>query len=603
MWKKYLENESGYALVIAILAISVIMILGLSVLATTNHSKNSVDREDKDQSAYYIAEAGLNLKKAELQKIETLFATFQAQQKENEKDETIKKMTSEEFVAAFKVSVSSQLGNATADTYYASELSQCTNKVNCSKLLERKNSLATVKTTANITNNSFSYTITSIGAVDQQKRKIATTLSYVLAAKAYKVANNSFTKYAIHAINTLTMTDGQIIGNIGFSGAQPNSQTFPFSGNSGSVSYTGASSNTVYKACSWWKNDNSNECGNDNYKTIATAVKNKDVVFNDTVLPNIPKFPFNEFPDLSKEPSTRKVWDSQIPNDAQTKFPSSGVLLGNYKLLHGDITNTTKLTINNNTVNLYIDSFDINNPSISIIGNGKLNIYTNSFKQLNSGSINFGNNDVTIYANNSIDFTNNAGISNAKSLTLKTRSINFTSAANFNIQNDLNMYVHDSLKLTNSMKMQTKNWNIYYAGLTNPEFNGGFKNAVNIDSLYSGIAINTGVHLGGNITIRGETPSYGGKPNIDVEISGGSKTLTPQYFYAPNSDITLSGSGTVVGSLIGKTIAMSGGSSVEFKPPTSTSNSGSSELEETAEAGIITSSFTNNSTGGSIEID
>lgn len=610
MWKKYLGNEGGYALVIAVLAITMITILGLSVLATTTHSKNSVVKEDNNQTAYYIAEAGLNLKKADLQEIEKIYDEFQKeilaeQQNAINANKDVPKMTSAQFIAAFKARVATKLNTVTAKTYYASSDSQCTGKTNCTKVLERENSMATVTTEAVITDTNFTYKINSVGSVNQQTRKIATTLSYALDAKAYKekVVADSFSKYAIHATGTLNMTDGQIKGNIGFSGNQPNSKTFPFASNSGSLSYTGETTKKEYKACGWWKDDGS--CGSDGYMTIADAVTNKDVVFNDPTLPNIPNFPTDKFPNLSESPDTRKIWDDKTPTNPKKTLPSSGELSGNYQLNNNAITTNMSLNIGSNEVNIYMDSFHMDSSSISILGNGTLNIYTNSFKKVDANNINFDNNTVNIYANNSVEFTGSAGISSVKNLTITTKNLNFTSSANFNIQNNLNMYVHNSLKLTNSMKMTTKNWNIYYAGLTLPEFNGGFQNSVNIDSLYSGITINAGIHLGGNIIIRGETPKYGSKPNINVEISGGSETLTPQYFYAPYSDVTLSGSGKVVGALIGKNITMSGGSKVVFKSLASSNTPGSNELEEITDgsAGKITSSFTNKSSGGSIEVD
>lgn len=61
MWNKLFKNEQGFTLVITILAIMLISILGLSLMTTTANSKKISQSEYVDQSAYYIAEAGLTL--------------------------------------------------------------------------------------------------------------------------------------------------------------------------------------------------------------------------------------------------------------------------------------------------------------------------------------------------------------------------------------------------------------------------------------------------------------------------------------------------------------------------------------------------------------
>lgn len=60
------QNEKGYTLIIVVLAIVVISILGLGLMRTTGTTLKQSDSERVDQSAYYIAEAGVVQKKKEL---------------------------------------------------------------------------------------------------------------------------------------------------------------------------------------------------------------------------------------------------------------------------------------------------------------------------------------------------------------------------------------------------------------------------------------------------------------------------------------------------------------------------------------------------------
>ncbi|MBQ0138380.1 MAG: pilus assembly PilX N-terminal domain-containing protein, partial [Kurthia sp.] len=342
MVKKYLRNEHGYALIIALLAITVITVLGLSVLATAGASKSNVDREEKDQSAYYIAEAGLNLKKAELQKIESLFTSFQAQQKAEEEKN---KMTSAAFIAAFKAYADSELQQVVKPTNYVATTSQCDAGTVCKEVFELRAAKAAVQTKVDITANDFIYTVTSTGFVDKQKRKIQSTLSYHLDAKAYKEAVNSFSKYAIHAIDTLTINKGIVTGALGFA-QQPKEITnvkFPF-GTDSADSYISAPSKEIYKGC---KPSNQHICDN---SYLSAAEAKGDIVFNDTALPTIPEFPVDEFPI-----DTTKYWDKKIPNTA--KKISTDTLNGDYELNVSDLSKINHtIDIGENNVNLFFTS-------------------------------------------------------------------------------------------------------------------------------------------------------------------------------------------------------------------------------------------------------
>ena len=63
---RHMNNQKGYTLIIVVLAITVISILGLSILTYSSSSLKRSVNERNDQSAYYIAESGLTKTKIDL---------------------------------------------------------------------------------------------------------------------------------------------------------------------------------------------------------------------------------------------------------------------------------------------------------------------------------------------------------------------------------------------------------------------------------------------------------------------------------------------------------------------------------------------------------
>lgn len=63
---KRLRNENGYSLLLVFFVLMFISIAGISLLTVSANSLKTSSNERTDQSIYYIAEAGLNFKKAEM---------------------------------------------------------------------------------------------------------------------------------------------------------------------------------------------------------------------------------------------------------------------------------------------------------------------------------------------------------------------------------------------------------------------------------------------------------------------------------------------------------------------------------------------------------
>ncbi|MDZ5710729.1 hypothetical protein [Jeotgalibacillus haloalkalitolerans] len=66
MIKRYVNNQSGYSLLLTIFAVLFISIIGVSILSFTLNTTRVTVNEQVNQSSYYIAEAGLVEKRAEL---------------------------------------------------------------------------------------------------------------------------------------------------------------------------------------------------------------------------------------------------------------------------------------------------------------------------------------------------------------------------------------------------------------------------------------------------------------------------------------------------------------------------------------------------------
>ncbi|AJD92907.1 hypothetical protein JMA_35900 [Jeotgalibacillus malaysiensis] len=71
MMKRYIDNQRGYSLLLTIFAVMFISIVGVSILSFTLNTTRVTVNEQVNQSSYYIAEAGLIEKRAELNALAT----------------------------------------------------------------------------------------------------------------------------------------------------------------------------------------------------------------------------------------------------------------------------------------------------------------------------------------------------------------------------------------------------------------------------------------------------------------------------------------------------------------------------------------------------
>lgn len=217
--RKYVKSNDGYALVIALLVITVVTVLGLGILTTTSSSKKLSEEESKDQTAYYIAEAGLNQKKEELKDAKVVYDDFVKSVKDQ-------KLTKEQFVNKLRTFAEGRLSEQLKPVEYGTDLFQ------------RKNAKANVKTVMNVSETELKFTITSTGIIksndstNEKKRTVQSVDSYKLAITE-KPAEEEFgtSKYVVHALGDFKFVNGTIKGRLGFKqSSQGRSNTFPYEG-------------------------------------------------------------------------------------------------------------------------------------------------------------------------------------------------------------------------------------------------------------------------------------------------------------------------------------------------------------------------------------
>ena len=626
--RKYVKSNDGYALVIALLVITVVTVLGLGILTTTSSSKKLSEEENKDQTAYYIAEAGLNQKKEELKEIPNLYNEYI-------KNKDIKNMKEADIIKDFLKEIKNK-PILNKETIYREDI------------FKRKNAEAKVIVTIP-SETELKFTITSTGIIksndssNEKKRTVQSVDSYKLAITE-KPAEEEFgtSKYVVHALGDLSIINGKVVGNLGFTQPQTTSKTFPFIGNAGDAYYIGGTSKTTYKTCYHWTTPTL--CEDKSYKDISVAVKNGDAFFNDSELPKIPEFPKEKFISLDTITQPPNVTNIQQGLPKQSPIPS-----GNYRVTIAELTQSTVLNIDKNNITLLIADANFNNTKLKFAGSGNLKILTNNFKTsggdpalidfdennteiystnfnveggwgnkngsiktngslkiFNTNQVIFSGDaklnsteDITIYSKGSFSQVGSAGISLAKNLNIFSNSVVLSSNMTMTIDNEMNVYAYTTFEADNTIKINSKKNNIFYKGDITPKFNGKFQNSINLDFLNSSLNLNGSTSIAGNIILRGENNT---QTKNTVIISGGEVVIdTPLYVYAPKFDLDISGSATILGSVIGKNIKVSGGrTSITYKqpPPDNDGSTGGS-----AGSGQIDSSLTPNSDSGSIEVN
>ncbi len=195
-----IQSPDGYALLFVILTLAVSSILGATLMIITSNTMNLSANERSDQSAYYIAEAGINLKRAELNTL--LHDAYNETNTEYQALATQEEKQAYDFESKFLSRSNTKIVETTT-TFYDFE-----------KVFGIQ-PYATV-TITKLSNTPLQYEITSTGTIGDNVRTLSQIYSIQLNTETTTFPNsfNYTGKFAVHARKTISTS-----GNIEINGA------------------------------------------------------------------------------------------------------------------------------------------------------------------------------------------------------------------------------------------------------------------------------------------------------------------------------------------------------------------------------------------------
>lgn len=196
--KNSLKEQNGFALITVVLALVLISILGITIIGVTTSTFKMAKMDSKSQSAYYIAEAGINK------------AIDDIRQKVNNLSEEV--LSHEDFFIELNKYIDKELElviNGAEDKFEDNfgEIPLAKITINNIKVVKAEN----------IENNSemiVSYNITSRGEIGKSSRTLSTAIEIIHGIKIEKnMEHHNGFDYAIYSAgdNTLKFPGGSII--------------------------------------------------------------------------------------------------------------------------------------------------------------------------------------------------------------------------------------------------------------------------------------------------------------------------------------------------------------------------------------------------------
>lgn len=160
MKKLFFKNEQGYSMLIAVFALVLLSVLGLSIFTVSGNTLKTSSNERLDQAVYYIAEAALVEKRAELINV------IKNIQNRYQEGNPIKDNKIADELSKIKVELSDQLEN--------NEIQFTSNIDGFSETHENKipGAYYTIKDVSE-NNEIIIYEIKSIGKIDNKTRKVS----------------------------------------------------------------------------------------------------------------------------------------------------------------------------------------------------------------------------------------------------------------------------------------------------------------------------------------------------------------------------------------------------------------------------------------------
>lgn len=346
-----MKNDEGYVLIGVIATFMVLAILSLSMISISASSFKISTSERDHQSAFYVAEAGLNYQEQKLR--QGLLSIYQSDLIENQED--------------FE---NTSLGNTTlsGESIYEE--------------FEQRNTFADLLVEQK---SPYEYRITSTGHIGNESRSLSKTIMVEWQDK-YEFIEETNTAtappFAVFTSGSTTISNGTIIGDIGTTNINSNSIQFPGGGPTlnGDI-YTPAGDQDIV---------------NINVNNFNPEIKE---ISGDYSFPSLPDFP--ALPVDYTIPSDLLVKNSDGSNAAY--LVKDGNLLVNHWLLENAeftlddnyyfqeilISGYRNLTLDSGDQDHFIivDHLNIGNGDIYIKGKGNLTIYVTDRITLGAGSV------------------------------------------------------------------------------------------------------------------------------------------------------------------------------------------------------------------------
>lgn len=507
-----INNQNGYALFIALLATLLIAILGVSMITLSTNTMNFSASERGNQSSFYIAEAGLIEKRAELQTVvQQAFDTTQDTfDNIDEPEEKAAFNFEEEFYANVQQQVNATLPFQSTQSYEAQQ-----------GQIPTSETLVTLQSEEPLV-----YRIASTGSVSlssgrEQTKALSQLLEVQLAVnqepKTVIIPGESVVKlracFSLYTQADLYHKTNSLAGPIFVNGITYIERGGSFiNGNvysAGNVNITGGGSGIngdVYTAGRVSITGGGSRVNGSIYQNVNLSQVQNECLQEIPTLPDVATM----FPDTSASQADNHSNSTGVPVIQNGVLSLNNYQLANYtytlnrdmslQRLHIPSNRSLTFDLQNQDRTLFVDNLDIQNGSIHL-----LNADNHTLKLIVQDRFVYGNGDL-----------NRNGAT-------------------------------DSLE-------------VYYAGSTPPQLGG--------NSIYNATfhIKQADLEVGGSNGLKGDLIHYGTNSSITVSGSG---NLGNRLILAPNSNFFLTGSGNITGNIIAKNFTASGSGSIS--PPTSDS--------------------------------
>ena len=370
-----LKEESGFSLIGVMLVLTILSVLGLSMATLSYGSVKVSSGERDDQSAYYIAEAGLTYEMGILEnKIEEIYDATES---------------GEEFFALIADELITTTPQPTDVEFAESFGEEPSAEINITDITEEESHL------------SRTYNVESTGKIGSKERTLSQILTVTWTPKYTESPSFELPPLAVYTRENITLTNGPVIGSIGTQSTEQHAIT------AGEGVYKVQEGN-VYVPVIDHSNDN---------RTCSTTPKEDYKAYSVTrptwednmpcptevedmwEFPSLPAFPDNEFEEY--------IIPSDVTVGSHKVIDRGDLLITNYQanhyvlnmedyLLQGKNLKFNRIAFNskrNLTIHvgdgdkgIVVDHLDLTNGHIKVTGEGKLTFYVKDKITFGSGS-------------------------------------------------------------------------------------------------------------------------------------------------------------------------------------------------------------------------